>query len=60
VNVPLGGPPTVIAPPSGSVFHSDGSQWVCDLSTQGLAAGTTVVQIRFWDGRILEAAFVLR
>jgi hypothetical protein len=26
---------------------------------QGLAPGTYVVQIQFWDGRILEAAFVL-
>jgi hypothetical protein len=44
-----------------TVFHFDASSglWVCTLSTQGLPTGTYVVPIQFWDGRILEAAFVL-
>ncbi len=44
-----------------TVFHFDAASglWVCPLSTQGLPAGTYVVPIQFWDGRILEAAFVL-
>jgi hypothetical protein len=47
-----------LAEPKG--FSPPGSaQWTCNLSTTGLAAGTYVVQIQFWDGRILEAAFVL-
>jgi hypothetical protein len=52
-------PPTTIAPSGQTVFTSTGGQWLCPLSTAGLQPGTYVVQIRFWDGRILEAAFVL-
>lgn len=51
--------PTTITPPSPTVFGFDSGQWIANLSTKGLKAGTYVVQIRFWDGRILEAAFVL-
>ena len=56
------GAATTVSPSGGeTVFHFDSgsAQWVCNLSTTGLAAGTYVVQIQFWDGRILEAAFVL-
>ncbi len=58
--VATGGGATTVSPTGGeTVFHFDGSQWVCNLGTTGLAPGTYVVQIQFWDGRILEAAFVL-
>jgi hypothetical protein len=40
-------------------FDAAAGQWICNLGTAGLAKGTYVVQIQFWDGRILEAAFVL-
>ena len=51
--------PATLTPPSPTVFRFDSGQWIANLSTQGLQAGTYVVQIRFWDGRVLEAAFVL-
>jgi len=55
-----GAAPTTVSPAGGeTVFHFTSGQWVCNLGTQGLAPGTYVVQIQFWDGRILEAAFVL-
>jgi hypothetical protein len=53
---------TAVRPSGGeTVFHFDSgaAQWICNLGTTGLTAGTYVVQIQFWDGRILEAAFVL-
>jgi hypothetical protein len=40
-------------------YDTSGKQWINNLSTVGLQAGTYVVQIQFWDGRILEAALVL-
>jgi len=48
-------------PGGDTVFHFDAAsgQWICNLSTQGLPTGTYVIPIQFWDGRILEAAFVL-
>jgi flagellar basal body rod protein FlgG len=49
--------PTILAPTGNTVFQSTGGQWLCNLSTAGLSPGTYVVQIQFWDGRILEAAF---
>jgi hypothetical protein len=53
-------PPTTVHPTGGeTVFRFASSQWVCNLSTTGLSAGTYVVQIQFWDGRILETALVL-
>ena len=63
LQVPPGGPATTVNPTGGdTVFHFDSgsAQWICNLGTTGLTAGTYVVQIQFWDGRILEAAFVLR
>jgi hypothetical protein len=55
-----GAAPTTVSPAGGeTVFHFTSGQWQCNLGTQGLAPGTYVVQIQFWDGRILEAAFVL-
>jgi hypothetical protein len=53
---------TAASPAGGeTVFHFDtgSGQWICNLGTTGLPTGTYVVQIQFWDGRILEAAFVL-
>jgi hypothetical protein len=56
--VPAKRPP---GPGGETVFHFDAAsgQWICNLSTQGLPTGTYVIPIQFWDGRILEAAFVL-
>ncbi|HET6146165.1 MAG TPA: hypothetical protein VFH68_01425 [Polyangia bacterium] len=52
--------PTIVHPTGGeTVFRFVSGQWTCNFSTTGLSAGTYVVQIQFWDGRILEAAFVL-
>lgn len=60
LQVPPFGAPTTVTPSGGdTVFRFDSGQWICNLSTKGLAVGTYVVQIQFWDGRILEAAFVL-
>jgi hypothetical protein len=62
LQVAAGGPATMVNPTGGeTVFHFDANaaQWTCNLGTTGLSAGTYVVQIQFWDGRILEAAFVL-
>jgi hypothetical protein len=59
VKVAPGMAPATLTPPSPTVFRFDSGQWIANLSTQGLQAGTYVVQIRFWDGRVLEAAFVL-
>ena len=59
VNVAQGMAPTTLPPPAPTVFRFDSGQWIANLSTQGLKPGTYVVQIQFWDGRVLEAAFVL-
>jgi len=53
---------TTVNPTGGETvfrFDTKAAQWLCNLGTTGLTAGTYVVQIQFWDGRILEAAFVL-
>jgi len=51
---------TTVNPTGGdTVFKFGSGQWTCNLGTTGLTAGTYVVQIQFWDGRILEAALVL-
>ena len=60
VKAAQGLPPTALPPPSQTVFSSSGGQWIANFSTKGLSAGTYVVQIQFWDGRILEAALVLK
>ena len=60
--IPGGSPAHPSQGPGGqTVFHFDAASglWVCTLNTQGLPTGTYVVPIQFWDGRILEAAFVL-
>jgi len=54
-----GGVTTVNATGGDTVFKFGSGVWTCNLGTTGLTAGTYVVQIQFWDGRILEAAFVL-
>ncbi len=60
LQVAAGAPATTVNPTGGdTVFHFDGGQWICNFGTKGLSAGTYVVQIRFWDGRILETALVL-
>jgi hypothetical protein len=60
LQVAAGAPATTVHPTGGdTVFHFEGGQWICNFSTKGLPAGTYVVQIRFWDGRVLESAFVL-
>ncbi|MFL5307041.1 MAG: hypothetical protein ACJ8F1_17625 [Polyangia bacterium] len=59
VKVAPGMAPATLTPPSPTVFRFDSGQWIANLSTQGLQPGTYVVQIQFWDGRVLEAAFVL-
>ena len=58
-----GSAPTPLKPTGGeTVFHYDtkGAAWVCNLGTGGLTPGPYVVQIRFWDGRTLEAALQLK
>ncbi len=60
VQAAQGVPPTTVNLPSPTVFSYTSGQWAANLSTKGLTAGTYVVQIQFWDGRTLEAAFVLK
>jgi hypothetical protein len=59
VKVAPGMTSTTFPRPSTTVFAFDGAQWSANLGTNGLQAGTYVAQIQFWDGRVLEAAFVL-
>jgi len=45
---------------SGTLFRFSDSNWVYNLSTQGLSPGTYTITIRMPDGRRWDAGFVMR
>lgn len=45
---------------SGTAFRYSAPNWVYNLNTQGLSAGSYVITIELPDGRRVQAAFVLR
>jgi hypothetical protein len=53
-------PDAGMANDNGLLFRYSAPNWIYNLSTQGLAAGTYVVTIEMPDGLRYTAAFVLR